>query len=180
MGVSDQQNQQYGQLTSASGFATGLGESDLTASSNFMRDILSGDATKTAQALAPQISAAKSSAEQQKKTTAEFGARGGGTAAAMNAADDKTHGMITDLIGSLTGSSASGLANTGGNLLGLGISGSEAGFGEASKMQQQKLAKINDIFSSSAAVASGVLGAIPGDPGGFADVAGNALSGFSG
>lgn len=178
MGVSKDQNTQHGALEQGSGFATNLGEGDLTASSAFMRDILSGDATKQAQALAPEISAAKTSAAQSNKTNAEFGNRAGGTNASTAATNDKVHSDITNLLGSLTGSSASGLASTGSNLLNLGIQGNQVGFNQASQLQQQKLAKFNDIISSSASVAEGVLGAIPGKPGGFADVGSNVAGGF--
>ena len=57
MGPSGQENTQLGTLSSASGVATNQGEGDISASDQFMRAILSGDATKTSQALAPQIPA---------------------------------------------------------------------------------------------------------------------------
>lgn len=100
-GPSQNEKTQYGELSNASGFATNLGEKDLTASSDFMNAILSGDATKQAQVLAPEISAAKTSAAQDRKTGAEFGTRSGGTTAANNAATDKVHSDITDLLGNL-------------------------------------------------------------------------------
>lgn len=161
MGPSSQEKQQYGSLTNASNFATGLGQQDLTQSSNFMTSILSGDATKTAQVLAPQISSAKTSLQQDQKSAAQNGTRSGGTVAANNAAGDKVHANITDLIGSLTGSSASGLASTGGNLLSTGISGTQAAFGEANTLQKQREAQINDIFSSVGQVAGAAAG-MPG------------------
>ncbi len=154
MGVSADQYAQHGALENAGGFATNLGEKDLTASSDFMNAVLSGDATKQAQVLAPEISAAKTSAAQDRKTGAEFGTRSGGTTAANNAATDKVHSDITDLLGKLTGGAASSLGSMGGSLLNTGINAAETGFDQAGAIQKQKLAKFNDIISSSAAVAA--------------------------
>lgn len=178
-GPSKQQNSQYGDLTSASGFATGLGESDLTASSNFMQAILSGDPTKISQVLAPQISAEKTSAQQQNKTAAEFGTRSGGTAASTAATNDKVHSDITNLVASLTGGAASSLASTGSSLLSTGISGDATGFGEATQLQKQRASKIGDIFSSGAGLASGILSGLPMGPGSFGDIGSNIFGAIS-
>jgi hypothetical protein len=140
-----------------------------------MSDVLSGDVGKITTLLSPQISAEKTSVQQDQKTNAMNGNRGGGTAATNASATDKVHGDITNMISSLTGSAASGLAGVGSNLLGQGIGGAATGFGEAQTMQQQRAAKLNDIISSSAQVAGGVIGGLPGSPGGWQDIASNAL-----
>lgn len=157
-GPSKQEKTQYGELSSASGFATGMGESNLTSSSNFMKAILSGDATKISQALAPQISALKSSVSQDQKTSAMQGNRSGGTTAGNLASSDKVHGDITNMTGQLTGSSASSLASTGSNLLSTGMSGNEAAFGEAKTMQDQNSSKWNDIIDSIGKSAGSIAG----------------------
>lgn len=144
-----------------------------------MKAILSGNSQQITQALAPQISAAKTSAQQTNKTNAEFGTRSGGTAASAAATNDKVHSDITNLIGNLTGSAASGLTSVGQNLLGQGISGSSTAFGEAKQMQAQRAAKINDIFSSSASLAAGVIGGLPADAGSWQDITSNALGAAS-
>lgn len=154
MGPSSGEMSQYGSLTSSSGFATGMGESDLSASSKFMQSILSGDPTKIASVLAPQISALKTSVQQDQKTADMFGNRGGGTNAATASDADKVHADITNATAGLTGQAASTLASQGGGLLSAGIAGNEAGFSEAQTIQQQHLAKINDIINSSIAVAA--------------------------
>jgi hypothetical protein len=154
MGVSGDQKQQYADLTSAGGFATGEGEGDISASDKFLKDILGGDSTKTAQALAPQIGAAKTSAQQNAKTAAEFGNRGGGTNASSAAEGDRLHSDITGLVGETTGKAASTLGSEGSGLLSTGIGAATTGFDEASTMQQQKAAKFNDIINSSVAVAA--------------------------
>jgi len=172
MGPSKQENSQYNNLNASSAFSTGLGMSDLTASSNFMQSILSGDPTKVATALAPQINQQQQRTQQAKDTTAQFAPRSGGTAAAvanMGAAD---RASTTDLVGSLTGKSADSLASTGTNLLNMGMQGNEVGFDQATQMHNQALAQLNDIFKSSAAVATGLLtgGAGGGLPSIFAGI----------
>jgi hypothetical protein len=128
---------QFGQIGS---FATNLGESNLSKSSNYYSSLLSGDASKSAKALAPQIGAAKESAQQDTKKAAEQGTRSGGTAASTAATKDKTRGNITNLLGSLTSSAASGLASSGSSALGTGLSayGQQVG---ASQQQMQNWSK---------------------------------------
>jgi hypothetical protein len=174
-GPSGSEKSQYNNLTAASGFATGLGESDLTASSNFMQDVLSGDPTKVAKALAPEISASQKQTQQEKNQLAEFAPRTGGTAATAANADTASKSNIINLIGGLQNSAASGLASTGSNLLSTGVSGDIAGFGEAKTMQDQNAAKWNDIIQSIAAAA----GATAGFPGVSKGVS-QGLSSFAG
>ena len=110
-----------GTTNQVAGFSTGMGEKNLTAGSNFENAILSGDSSKQSQALAPEISAAKTSNSQTQKTNTEMGTRSGGTAATNAASSDKLHSDITNLIGSLTGGAASSLMSSGGSLLGTGL-----------------------------------------------------------
>ena len=161
MGVSGEQQGQYNNLTAASNFATGMGESDLTASSKFMTDILSGDPTKIATSLAPQISAIQKRTQQQKNETAQFAPRSGGTAATTANLDTAGRGAVTELTGSLTGKAASDLGTMGSGLLSTGMNGDITGFDEASKLQQQRLAKFNDIINSTAQVVAAIAG-MPG------------------
>lgn len=142
-----------------------------------MKGILSGDPTQTAGLLAPEISAEKSGLQQDQKTQALTGGRSGGVAASNVAAGDKVHSDITNLIGGLQGKSASDLASVGTNLLGQGLQGKQATFADATKMQEQKANEWNDIFKSAASVAGGVIGGLPGNPGGWQDIASNALGG---
>jgi hypothetical protein len=178
MGPSQGEQSNYGSLVSSAGAATQLGESDLDASSKFMQAILSGDASKISQALAPQISSAKTSAQQTNKTNAEMGTRSGGTAASTTAANDKVHSDITNLIGGLTGSSASSLGSEGSGLLSEGMSGNANAFGEAQTMQQQRASKWNDLFGNVAGIAGGVVAGLPGSPGSAQDAISNGLSGY--
>jgi hypothetical protein len=173
MGADSNEKKDYGSLESSSGFATDLGEKDSTASSTFMRGILSGDASKITQLLAPQISAAKTSAQQTNKTTAEMGTRSGGTAASASATNDKVHSDITSMIASLTGGAATSLGSQGAGLLSAGMEGSQAAFGDAKTMRDQTAAKWDDLIKSIASTATGVIGGLPGAPGGAADIASN-------
>ncbi len=50
-------NQDIGQFGQIGGFATGLGESNLSQASNFWSSILSGDQSKIAKTLGPEIGA---------------------------------------------------------------------------------------------------------------------------
>jgi hypothetical protein len=163
-GPSSQEKQQFNALNSESDFAAGIGQSDLTASSNFMQGILSGDPSKIAQVLNPQISAVKQRTQQAKDQLAQFSPRSGGTAAAAANMDAGARSDITNLTGSLTGTAASGLGSEGGSLFSAGMSGHESAFNEADTMQQQTAAMFNDIFNSSGSTATAVAG-MPGMPG---------------
>jgi hypothetical protein len=178
-GPSSQENSQYGALNSSSGFATGMGESDLSTASNFMQAIVSGDSAKISKVLAPQISGIQKRAQEQKQTTSQFGNRSGGTNASMQTVDDSAKSDVNKMISDLTGSAVSGLASTGSGLLSAGMYGEMSLFGEGKMMQDQKAAKWQDLFKSIASISTSALGAIPGNPGGFADVAGNAAGGMS-
>ena len=157
MGPSREQQQSCGGLFGNSSFASNLGEKNLTASSDFMNDLLSGDPTKVAQVLAPQIDAITGRAQQQKNNLAEFGNRSGGNNSAASAIDANTGAQVTDLTGSLIGNAANNLSSTGQNLLSLGTSGFGNAFSAAKTMQDQNAAKWNDLIGSIAGVAGGVL-----------------------
>ena len=103
------------------GNLTGQGQSYTNAAGNFYQSILSGDSSKIARSLAPEITAAKTSQQNDQKTASMFGGRSGGTAASTAAAGDKTHADITNLIGSLTNSSASSLGSLGSSMIGQGL-----------------------------------------------------------
>ena len=109
---------QFGQIGS---FATNKGESNVSKASDYWSSILGGDASKTAKTLAPQIGAAKESAQQDTKKAAEQGTRSGGTAASTAATSDKTRATITGQIGNLTSSSASNLGQMGSSLMSQGM-----------------------------------------------------------
>lgn len=141
-----------------------------------MKTILSGDPTQIASLLSPEISAEKTSLQNDAKTNAMNSGRTGGQAAANVANQDKVHGDITNLIGSARGNAASGLAGTGSNLLSAGMSGTQAAFGDAKTEQAQRAAEWNDIFKSGTSLAGGIISGLPGNPGGWQDIASNAIA----
>jgi hypothetical protein len=160
MGPSKQENQQYNNLSGSSSWASNQGMQDITASTDFMKAILSGDPTKIGEVLGPQIKAIQEQGVQQKATNTQFHNRGGGTNATNQRIGDNTRSSVNDLISSVTGSAVSGLNSTGQNLFTAGQSGFGVGFDQAKTMHDQNMAKWNDIFKSSLAVAGGVMGGI--------------------
>jgi hypothetical protein len=98
---------------SAAGFDTGVGNNDVTAASKWYNDILSGDPTKMAEAVAPETSAIQGQAQQAKNQTAQFSPRSGGTAAWMANLDANTRAQIIKLLGGLQSGSADALKSLG-------------------------------------------------------------------
>jgi len=123
---------QFGQIGS---FATGLGEKNLSQSSNFMSSILSGDQSKIGGVLGPDISSIKGQGMQSKLGTSQFSNRGGGSNATMQAADDTSRASVNKMISSLLGSSASGLASSGSSLLGQGMQA----YGQQAQLSQEQM-----------------------------------------
>jgi hypothetical protein len=128
-------NSTINQSGSIGGFATGMGESDLTAGSNWMNSIISGDPTKIAQALAPAISGQQGQVSQAKKGLAEFGTRSGGTASATANLDSGARGNIINLVGGLQSGTASNLTGTGSNLLNTGL----GAYNQQAQLSQQQM-----------------------------------------
>ena len=114
----DKNINQFGQIA---GFTTGLGESSTAKGLNFMSDIVSGDQSKIARSLGPEIKAEQGREQQQKNQTAQFGTRSGGNNAVIQAATDTTRGNISNMVSSLLNSSVSGLVSGGASLLNQGM-----------------------------------------------------------
>jgi hypothetical protein len=125
--------QEFGQI---GGFATGMGEKNLTQASNFYSSLLSGDPSKQAQTLAPEISAQQQQGQQAKNAAAQFGSRSGGTAASMQSIDAQGRGSINNMIASLLGSSAGALSSQGQGLLSQGTGAYQAQ--QAASQQQME------------------------------------------
>ena len=159
---------QYGQVGSNS---VGQGTKYLNQAGDFASGIVSGDSSKVSTLLAPEIGAAKKSAQEQTKTNATFGTRSGGNTAKNAAENDKVHSDITGLIGSLTGSSVSELGSLGSNLLstGLGALGQEQGAVQQRMDNWSKSILGKSITGAvSAAESAGIgagVGALPGGVG---------------
>jgi hypothetical protein len=145
-------NKDIAQSGQQASWDTGQGQSDTLAGTDFLKSIIGGDATKTAQALAPEISAGKTSAAQDIKTADMFGNRSGGTAAANAATTDKLHGYITNLIGQLTGTAATTLPSIGTNLTSQGTAATAQ---EAQLSQQRMQNWLNSILGKGIGSAAG-------------------------
>ena len=100
-------------LNSLAGYAGNTGQTDTNAASGYDLGILSGDPTKVAQTLAPEIKAGQDQAQQNKNTVAQFGNRGGGMNSVMAGLDDATRGKLISLMGSLRQGAAGQLGNLG-------------------------------------------------------------------
>jgi hypothetical protein len=110
---------QENQLSALGGYETGIGETGTTAALNYDLGLLSGDPTKMAQTLAPEISAGQQQAGQQQKTLAEFAPRSGGTAAQSNAAQTGERANIINLEGGLQQGAAGQAGGLGASDLGM-------------------------------------------------------------
>ena len=114
-------NSLIGQYGAVGGNQIGQGQKYTSKAGDFFSNIVNGDTSKISQSLAAPIDAAKTSTQQDQKTTSMFSPRSGGTAASNSAASDKAHGYIADLIGNLTGSSANALASLGTTMTSTGL-----------------------------------------------------------
>jgi hypothetical protein len=166
-------------LNQIGGFATQTGEGLLSQSSNFMSALMSGDQSKIAQVLAPQFNAIQKQAGQRKATTGQFGTRGGGTDAAMQAVDDSTRAQTNDMVSNLTGGAVSGGASLGSGLLNTGADVSQAVFGEDQTMHDQSMQQLNDLAGSIAQTVAGGIGGFVNAPAGASSM-GGAIKGIFG
>ncbi len=128
-----------------SNFGTTLGEGDLTQSSDFYKDLLSGDPTKIGEILGPQLSNIQKQGQQQIQTAAEFGNRSGGTNAAAQTNIDSQRQNAQQLISQLTGQAASGLTGIGESALGTGL---QANAQQAQESQEQLQNQRNSLLSN--------------------------------
>lgn len=171
IGPSSGEKKEAGSLGSLAGFATGEGEGDISASDNFFKSILSGDPGQISKVLGGAISGINKRGQEEKKTNAEFGNRGGGTNASNQLIGDKSRSAVDNLVGNLTSGAASALGSQGSGLVNTGASAHEGSFSEEETLHKQQSDKWNDIFKSISAVASSVL---TGGVGGVGGIGGDA------
>ena len=147
-----------------SNFGTTLGEGDLTQSSDFYKDLLSGDPTKIGEILGPQLSNIQKQGQQQIQTAAEFGNRSGGTNAAAQTNIDSQRQNAQQLISQLTGQAASGLTGIGESALGTGLQANAQQAQESQEqLQNQKGSLLSSITGDVVGAATDFLtGEIPG------------------
>jgi hypothetical protein len=119
-GANSTLNSGIGQLGQQSGFATSLGEQNLSQASNFTSALLSGNQSKIGQLLAPQFAAIQGQKQQALNTTAQFGNRSGGNNAANQNAGDQARTQQNQLVAGLTSSALGTSANLGSSLFSQG------------------------------------------------------------
>ena len=164
-------NSNINQFGQDAGAAQKTGQGDVNAASTFYQDILSGDPTKQAQALAPETKAAQDQAQQAKAQTSQFGTRSGGTGGAIQGIDAQTRAQLIALLGGQQQGAAAGAASLGTSQEGLALQGKE----EQDAAAQQRMQNWqNSILGKGIGVAAqGAEGAIGGMlPGGAGAAAG--------
>jgi hypothetical protein len=139
-GQNDTLNKNIPAFQSSAGFSTGVGEKDVTAASKWYHDILSGDPTKMAEAVAPETAALQGETQQAKNQTAQFSPRSGGTAAAIAGLDANTRAQIIKLLGGLQSGAAGELKSLGTTEQGIGLESREA----ADRASQERMKNLAD------------------------------------
>lgn len=157
-GPSQREKDIFGLLQGMATTEFGAGSKAVSQGTGFWSDILSGDPTKMAAAIAPETKVIQGQAQQKKKQATEFGTRSGGTAATNAAIDTNATAAIQDLVNRLRPQAARELTTVGLSEEGLASGNAGMAFNAAEVMQQQSAKKWGDIFRSIALIASGALG----------------------
>ncbi len=151
------------QTGSIGNFATGMGESNSTAGSNFFHSLLSGNQSKISSALAPETSLMQSNAQQAENNASQFGTRSGGTAATMANIGNEQRGNMLNLVGRLQTGAASNLLGSGQEMLGMGLNAynQQANMSEE-QMQNWQNSLFGGALTGGAAIGMKSLGALAG------------------
>lgn len=163
----DPAQKQEDQLQTLGTEQTATGEGLVTPAAKYYEDILSGDPSKIAQTLAPEISAGAGQVEQQRLTNANFGNRSGGTAASTAAAEDMERGNIINLVGGLQQGAASAAGSLGTSQESIGAGNIHDVAGMKTARQNQVGQDVGGVVSGAAAIAAPFLegaGGAGGDP----------------
>jgi hypothetical protein len=172
--ASKEQTQSWANLDKIFGVATqqgtalgAKGQASTDAASKYWTNLLSGNRQQLAGAVAPEATAARTSADAAKRQEAAMGtSRSGGTAAANRELDDKTRAQIDQLINQVRPAAATQVAQIGESqisamLSALGIGSGAAGTAGSQATQQTMAnqAMIAQMFSSLIGAAGTVGGA---------------------
>jgi hypothetical protein len=149
---------QQKQLGSLGTFDTNVGEGLTTAGSTLEREILSGNPTELATALAPEIGTGQSQVEQQALQNAEFGTRSGGSTASTNAAESQNRANIINLEGGLQSSTAAAAVGQGSNLLNQASNDVSKQADLATQNRQRTISDIGNVAQGEASIAAPFLG----------------------
>jgi len=150
----DPAQQQEAQLNSLSNYETGVGEGLTTSAAGFDEAILSGDPTRIAQALAPQISGQQTQIQQAANKNAQFGTRSGGTAASTAGAEGAGRANLINLEGGLQSQTADSAGSLGSNLLSQSSKNVQADAAMKQKARANQLNEIGGVAQGVAEIAS--------------------------
>ena len=113
------------------------GVQDLSKAGDFYSSLLSGDRSKIAGVLSPEISTIQGQTNQRALTQSQFGNRSGGTNASIQAGTSDFMTKVQNLISSLLPASAQGLTQVGSALGSLGMQAVNTAAGAASTISGQ-------------------------------------------
>ena len=145
-------------------YDTATGEALTTAGAGFDESILSGDLSRMATTLAPEISGQQSQIEQQRLQDANFNTRSGGTAASTSAAEAAGRGNIISLEGGLQSGAASSALASGSNLLSQATPNITDEASLLNQRRQQANQDVGGIAQGAAEIAEGAFTGSPTPP----------------
>lgn len=166
-GKDENLNKAINQFGSIGGWATGQGQNALGKALQFQTDVVSGDQSKIARSLGPEIKSIQSQKDQALKSTAEFGNRSGGNNAKNQTIGDTARSSINDMVTKLMNSSVTSLASEGSTLLDQGMTATAKNV----ELSQQRIDNwrnsilgraIGGVTDTLTSAATGGLGKIPG------------------
>jgi hypothetical protein len=144
-------------LEALSGYDTATGEGDATAASKYYQDILSGDPSRIASSLAPEISSGQTMVQQQRNQNSQFGSRSGGNTASTANAEGAERGNIINLEGGLQKSVADSAGSLGSNLVGQATANTNDEAALAERRRASVDGSIGGIEKGAAQIAAGFL-----------------------
>ena len=117
-GPSKFQKDAWNSLSGLGDYSSSAGKQYIGQGAGFYSDILSGDPSKIATAIAPEADIIRGQAQQRKNQLAQFSNRSGGTGGAAQMIDTESQGAIDKLINSLIPQAANNLTGVGTSLIG--------------------------------------------------------------
>ena len=131
-------NQDVANAGNISSFGTATGEGAVSSGLGFEEGLLSGDQSKEAQLLAPEIQNIQKQGQEQIQTAGEFGNRSGGVNASAQNNMDTQRSQVNNMVSQLTGGAAGAVTQTGENQMGLGLQADEAQSQMAEQIQKNQ------------------------------------------
>jgi len=155
-GLSDDQKKSMDALSNSAGFASNMGQNDLSTASNFFSGILSSP-NKAMSVSAPQVSSITNQGTAAEECHGEFGDRSGGNTAAAANIDDSTHKQINDLIANLTGTAATNLGTDRNVYIETGVTAQNDLLTSANEQQKQRQSMMQGLGAAAGSIAGDVF-----------------------